>query len=124
MPSILTSRSAAKRIPRGIIVVLSAFLALSAGAHEPTEPFANWFNALAMPKSGIGCCGMHHDCEYTDAVLKDDGWWALWQNPYGPWQWIKVPEDRTLHQDNPTGQAVLCANPVGTVLCFVPIAET
>lgn len=114
--------------PRGVlaavIIVLAALIALSAHAHESSAPFASWFNSLKMPiaRSGmsIGCCGPQ-DCANTEARLTYQGWQALWHKPDGGEEWVDIPPNHILvNQENPTGAPVLCITADGFVRCFVP----
>jgi len=118
----------ASKIPAGIIVVLCSAIALSAGAHDTSEPYAEWFNAQ-KDVHGNSCCGFDHDCRYVEAIPTDDGWevWADWPNftyPKGGWRLIKIPFSADQHLKNPTGQAVLCTNGHDDLLCWRPASET
>jgi hypothetical protein len=56
----------------------------------------------------------------TDYRAGADGYEAL---VWG--RWVAVPQDKILRGiTNPTGRAVVCARPEGTILCFVTPDET
>ncbi len=108
----------------GCLAAILFALSFSAYAHDSTESDAAWYNSLKVPGTSYTCCGLHHDCEPTQAHLTNDGWEAVWHNKTTERdQWVKVPADHVNHQANPTGYPILCINPWGTVLCFVPVSE-
>src|SRR5579859_43624 len=86
---------------------------------DPNSAMGRWFQSLRQPGTSISCCSLS-DCRQTDYRAGADGYEAL---VYG--RWISVPQDKILRGiTNPTGRAVVCARPEGTILCFVTPDET
>lgn len=97
-----------------------ALLIAPAMAHDATEPYAQWYNSLKQPGTGVSCCNTH-DCSAVDYRIGKDGYEANVDS-----RWISIPESKVLsHQDNPTGHAVLCMSKVSeTIYCFVAASGT
>lgn len=109
-----------------------------------------WYGSLKNPHASsrvvrdIGCCSKD-DCHETAAEMRGNDWWARLGRPvtlangqrdWEPQDWVKVPAEAVLlHQDNPTGSAVIChsvnlargggIDPAATtVFCFIPPTES
>lgn len=72
---------------------------------------------LQNPATGGSCC---HE---RDCALTDD--WDLRQGAYVvrlDGAWVSVPDEIVIrdHRPHPSGRAVLCKLPSGTLLCFLP----
>ena len=96
-----------------------AFISIAASAapppgSDPNSPTATWFRDLMRPDTNTSCCDAS-DCRNVVSRITPDGWEAR----IGA-RWLRVPPDRVLHQDNPTGQAVACYLPWLGIICFVP----
>lgn len=102
--------------------VLVAAFAGQGGAAPPesSDPtLAPWIESLKQPGSGVSCCSIA-DCRPTEYRLAPDGYEALLDA-----KWVRIPDERVLHQSNPLGRAVVCRSPIsGLILCFVPASET
>lgn len=86
---------------------------------DPNSEMGRWFQSLRQPGTGTSCCSLS-DCRLTDYRAGADGYEAL---VWG--RWVTVPRDKILRGiTNPTGRAVVCARPEGTILCFVTPDET
>jgi hypothetical protein len=98
-------------------------LALLVLAHDPEEPFGDWFNTLRSPDTEMSCCNSQRDCGPVDVYEPtDDGYRAYFQG-----EWVNVPRRVVLERtDNPTGRAVLCVGHLDgqpIARCFVRAAE-
>jgi hypothetical protein len=96
-----------------------AFISIAASAapppgSDPDSPTATWFRDLMRPDTNTSCCDAS-DCRNVVSRITPDGWEAR----IGA-KWLRVPPDRVLRQDNPTGQAVACYLPWLGIICFVP----
>lgn len=106
----------------GFLVIWLAALVVTAFGHEPSEPFAAWFNSLKQPDTGISCCSVS-DCRPVDYRVAQDRYEAAVAD--APEGWLPIPSEKIVHRENPTGRAVLCRSPsTGTIFCFVPANET
>src|SRR5215831_11945704 len=85
-------------------------LASGGGAfgHDPSEPFADWYNALRRPAGGSSCCGYDHDCSTVEYRISpphndaDSEFEAFYDA-----EWHRIPEaDVVRRHDNPTGSGV------------------
>ena len=86
---------------------------------DPNSEMGRWFQSLRQPGTGTSCCSLS-DCRLTDYRTGQDGYEALVGG-----RWLTVPRDKILRGiTNPTGRAVVCARPEGTILCFVTPDET
>jgi len=106
--------------PSGAIagIVTYGFAAPPPGA-DPNSDMARWFQSLRQPGTGTSCCSLS-DCRLTDYRAGMSGYEALVAG-----RWISVPQEKILRGiTNPTGRAVVCARPEGTILCFVTPDET
>jgi DNA-binding CsgD family transcriptional regulator len=120
-------RGMLKRRRRGLVAALAIMLLASADsayAHDPSEPFAEWYQSLKRPDVvGGSCCSMARDCQPTEYRMTpplldgDSDYEALVGE-----RWIRVPERTVIRRhDNPTGSGVLCkASPSDFIFCFVP----
>jgi hypothetical protein len=101
-----------------IATVTYGFAAPPPGA-DPNSDMARWFQSLRQPGTGSSCCSLS-DCRLTDYRAGASGYEAMVAG-----RWIAVPQDKILRGiTNPTGRAVVCARPEGTILCFVTPDET
>jgi hypothetical protein len=114
-----------KKRGRGLWKVLAMMLAIAdspAIAHDPGEPFAEWFQSLNRPDVGGSCCSLSRDCQPATYRLSpsptEDG--SDYEVLDGD-RWIRVPERAVIHRhDNPTGSGVLCkASSSDFIYCFV-----
>ncbi len=86
---------------------------------DPNSAMGRWFQSLRQPGTGTSCCSLS-DCRLTDYRAGADGYEALVGG-----RWRAVLQDKILRGvTNPTGRAVVCARPEGTILCFVMPDET
>ena len=86
---------------------------------DPNSELGRWFQSLRQPGTRASCCSLS-DCRLTDYRAGHDGYEALVGD-----RWVAVPQDKILRGiTNPTGRAVVCARPEGTILCFVTPDET
>lgn len=103
----------------GIVAGLTYGFAAPPPGADPNSEMGRWFQSLRQPGTGSSCCSLS-DCRFTDYRAGADGYEALVAG-----RWIAVPPDKILHGiTNPTGRAVVCARPEGTILCFVTPDET
>jgi hypothetical protein len=112
---------------RGIWKALAIMLAIAdspASAHDPGEPFAEWFQSLSRPDVvGGSCCSLSRDCQPTEYRLSPapsaEG--SEYEVLMGE-RWVRVPERAVIRRhDNPTGSGVLCkAAASDFIYCFVP----
>jgi len=111
-------------------VLLAALLLLTIGgarAHDPDDEFADWYQSLKTPGSGISCCSQRRDCQpvvyYRASLSIPGGYEAIYQG-----EWVEIPPEAVLQRaDNPTGFAVLCVMRIGGDLvarCFVRSSES
>ena len=99
-----------------LMALLLATIAIPALAHD-------WYHTLRVPGSqternpeGYSCCD-NRDCAPTLARHNGTEWEA--ETPTG--QWTTVPQRLVIHdKTHPSGSAVLCWQPIGGVICFVP----
>jgi hypothetical protein len=95
----------------------------SASAHDPGEPFAEWFQSLSRPDGLGSCCSPSRDCQPTEYRMSppvadgDSDYEAFFSD-----HWVRVPKRALLaRHDNPTGGGVLCkAGASDYIYCFVP----
>lgn len=86
---------------------------------DPNSEMGRWFQSLRQPGTGTSCCSLS-DCRLTDYRASSIGYEALVAG-----RWLVVPQDKILRGiTNPTGRAVVCARPDGTILCFLTPDET
>ncbi len=120
-----------KRRGRGLYYVLAIMLASAfdspVSAHDPGEPFAEWFQSLTRPDVvGGSCCSLSRDCQPTEYRLSPaptaEG--SEYEVLLGE-RWIRVPERAVIRRhDNPTGSGVLCkASSSDFIYCFVASDE-
>jgi len=103
----------------GLFVLLCYLDVRAAPPPDSDGRYANWFQNLRQPGTGSSCCSLA-DCRMTEYRGTPQGYEAL---VYG--RWVVVPQEKILRGIvNPTGRAVVCAHPDGTVLCFVTPDET
>jgi hypothetical protein len=95
----------------------------SACAHDPGEPFAEWYESLNRPDVGGPCCSRSRDCQPTEyrmslPVVEGDSDYEAFVSG----AWMRVPKRALLiRHDNPTGTGVLCkATASDYIYCFVP----
>ena len=130
-----------------VVLISLALRCVPAQAHDQHRPdLDNFYSNLKDPK-GNSCCNLM-DCHTTDAEIRPgkDGrphWWARLAVPNGNggWterpEWMEIPDDKVLHQLNPTGEAVFChtiswklnngtmLDPASiTVRCFLPESQS
>ncbi len=118
-------RGILKERGRGLYYVLAIMLLASvdsASAHDPGEPFADWFQSLNRPDVGGSCCSLSRDCQPAEYRLSPaptaEG--SEYEVLIGG-RWVRVPERAVIRRhDNPTGSGVLCkASPSDFIYCFV-----
>ncbi|GAC1332918.1 MAG: hypothetical protein NVSMB26_13270 [Beijerinckiaceae bacterium] len=95
--------------------------ALAAPPDNPDPRLTPWYNSLRQPSTGAECCSLA-DCRTVEFRQSRDGYEVLvdqrWRlsSPY----WARVPAEKILRRDNPTGHAVACFTPEAGIMCFVP----
>jgi hypothetical protein len=102
-----------------IAAVLTLGISITVSAAPPPgtdrdSPLAKWFRDLMRPDTNTSCCDTS-DCRNVESRLTQDGWEARVGT-----SWLRVPWNRVLHKDNPTGRAVACHLPSLGIICFVP----
>ncbi len=101
------------------LILLGVSHVIAAPPPDADGRYSGWFQDLRQPGTGSSCCSLA-DCRMTDYRGTPQGYEAL---VYG--RWIVVPQEKILRGiTNPTGRAVVCAHPDGTILCFVTPDET
>lgn len=108
---------------RNVVVAIMMAGASPAIAHDPGEPFAEWYQSLVRPDTGGPCCSLKRDCgpvkyQNSPPVAEGDSDYEAFVGG----QWIRVPDRAVLKRhDNPTGSGVLCRGPAsGYIMCFIP----
>jgi hypothetical protein len=121
------TRGILKQRGRGLWYALAIVLASAfdspAIAHDPGEPYAEWYQSLDRPDVGGPCCSQHKDCQPVEYRMSppvqetDSDYEAMVAG-----HWLRVPQRALLaRHDNPTGGGVLCkASGSDYIYCFVP----
>ncbi len=118
-------RGILKRRGRGVwyaLVIMLGSIDSPAIAHDPGEPFAEWYQSLSRPDVGGSCCSLSRDCQPAEYRLSPPA--ADGESEYEAFmsgRWVRVPERAVIRRhDNPTGGGVLCkASSSDFIYCFV-----
>jgi hypothetical protein len=112
---------------RGIVVILSLLLlgapAYGQSGHHGQGHAQNhdWYKELNQPGTTYSCCNARTDknpdgdCRPTRAYQTEDGTWRALLNG----RWVPVPPKTVLQTLAPDGRSHICANPSGTIFCFL-----
>lgn len=84
----------------------------------------DWYQDLKQPDNGQPCCNgsaasINGDCRPTRAYVDDAGTWRALMDG----RWVVVPPRVILQTLAPDGRSHICANPSGTIYCFIPNAS-
>lgn len=128
-------REAARRrgvyVKIGTAILALAVLAGPARAAPPPvgsddwnvmHPYADWVTTQ-HDEAGRWCCNIA-DGRPVDAETRGNAWWAHITPEHFPGErdrWAEVPDNKVLHQANPTGSPILWLYQ-GRVQCFAPPA--
>ena len=113
-------------IASAVACLLPAASALAAPPPEGSDdwkimsPFKDWVTSQ-HDRLGRWCCDIG-DGRPVEARITDDHWEVHVEKshfPDEPEAWLKVPEDKIVHQANPTGSPILWLYQ-GGVQCFAP----
>lgn len=100
-----------------LMLLTIAVPARSAPPADADPSLVPWFESLQRP-DGAGSCCATTDCRRVQSRLGRGGYEVFLDG-----LWVKIPSNRVLHRENPTGEAVVCARG-HLIFCFVPAPET